>query len=177
MTLHMIVCIKSVVKAAPKGVARRTPDNSELNPFDRSALEAALQIRDRVGGAVTAISMGPVVSKEALAESMAMGVDQSVLITDLALAESDTLVTSHVLATAVEKMGGFDLLLFGTRTADSDTGQVGPQTAACLNIPFVSGVKAMEPSASVWTLRRIMDTWEEDWQVQLPAAVSVNPRA
>lgn len=177
MSVHIIVCIKSVVKTAPKGVARRTPDNSELNPFDRPALEAALQVKENVGGTVTALSMGPPVSMEALAESMAMGVDAAFLVSDRALAESDTLVTSRVLAAAIEKIGAFDLLFFGTRTADSDTGQVGPQTAALLEIPFVSGIKAMEADADAWTIRRTMDAWKEVWQVRSPAAATIDPRA
>ncbi len=177
MTIHIIVCIKSVVKAAPKGVARRTPENSELNPFDRPALEAALQIKAKMGASVTALSMGPAVTAEALAEAIAMGVDRAVLISDRALAESDTLVTSRVLAAGVQKIGGFDLLLFGTRTADSDTGQVGPQTAALLEAPFVSGVKRVDIEGEGWTLQRTMDGWEETWQVQPPAAATIDPRA
>jgi electron transfer flavoprotein beta subunit len=177
MTIHIIVCIKSVVKTAPKGVARRTPENSELNPFDRPALEAALQIAAKMGGAVTALSMGPAVSSEALAEAMAMGVDRAVLISDRALAESDTLVTSRVLAAGVQKIKGFDLLLFGTRTADSDTGQVGPQTAALLEVPFISGVKKIDAADDGWTLQRSMDGWQEDWQVRAPAAATIDPRA
>ena len=177
MPMHIIVCIKSVVKAAPKGVARRTPDNSELNPFDRPALEAALQIKAGMGGTVTALSMGPAVSAEALAEAQAMGVDRAVLISDSALAESDTLVTAKVLAAAVQKIGAFDWLFFGTRTSDSDTGQVGPQTAALLGIPFVSGVKAIDAQDQEWILERTMDAWEETWQVRAPAAASIDPRA
>jgi len=177
MSIHIIVCIKSVVKTAPKGVARRTPENSELNPFDRPALEAAIQIKAKMGGTVTALSMGPAVSSEALAEAMAMGVDRAVLISDRALAESDTLVTSRVLAAGVQKIKGFDLLLFGTRTADSDTGQVGPQTAALLGIPFISGVRKIDPEDDGWTLQRTMDGWQEDWQVRAPAAATIDPRA
>ncbi len=177
MPIHIIVCIKSVVKTAPKGVARRTPENSELNPFDRPALEAALQIKEKTGGAVTALSMGPAVSAEALAEALAMGVDRAVLISDRALAESDTLVTSRVLAAGVKKIGTFDMLLFGTRTADSDTGQVGPQTAALLALAFVGGTKKMDLQRDCWTLERTMDAWEETWQVQPPAVATVDPRA
>ena len=177
MPIHIIVCIKSVVKAAPKGVARRTPENSELNPFDRPALEAALQIKAKMGASVTALSMGPAVTAEALAEAISMGVNRAVLISDRSLAESDTLVTSKVLAAGVQKIGGFDLLLFGTRTADSDTGQVGPQTAALLDVPFVSGVKEAHAAEDGWTLLRTMDGWEETWQVRLPAAATIDPRA
>jgi electron transfer flavoprotein beta subunit len=176
MSTHLIVCIKSVVKSAPKGVARRTPDNCELNPFDRPALEAAIQIKENQGGQVTALSMGPFVSLEALAEARAMGVDRAVLISDRALAESDTLVTARVLAKAVQKIGPFDLLLFGTRTADSDTGQVGPQTAAVLNLPFVSRVKTFIVQPFGWTVKRTMDMWEETWDLTTPAAATIDAR-
>lgn len=177
MAVHIVVCIKSVVKAAPRGVARRTPENSELNPFDRPALEAALQIKAKLGASVTALSMGPAVSAEALAEALAMGVDRAVLISDRALAESDTLVTARVLAAGVKKIGEFDLLLFGTRTADSDTGQVGPQTAALLEVPFVSGVKKIQAEENDWKMQRSMDDWEETWQVRSPAAATIAWRA
>ncbi|MFC1836331.1 electron transfer flavoprotein subunit beta/FixA family protein [Thermodesulfobacteriota bacterium] len=177
MSVHIIVCIKSVVKAAPKGVAKRTPENSELNPFDRPALEAALEIREHHGGSVTVLTMGPPVSTEVLAEAQAMGTDRAVLVSDRALAESDTLVTSKVLATAINKIGTFDLLFFGTRTADSDTGQVGPQTAALLDIAFVSSVKTITAQKEGWEIERTMDAWEENWQVASPMAATIDPRA
>jgi electron transfer flavoprotein beta subunit len=177
MSVHIIVCIKSVVKAAPKGVAKRTPENSELNPFDRPALEAAMQVKESVGGSVTVLTMGPPVSMEVLAEAQAMGADKAVLISDSALAESDTLVTSKVLAKAIAHLGEFDFVFFGTRTADSDTGQVGPQTAALLNIPFVSRIKEISLKDDHWDVQRTMDAWEERWHVAAPAAVTVDPRA
>lgn len=177
VSVNIVVCIKSVVKTAPKGVARRTPENSELNPFDRPALEAALELRERYGGSVTALTMGPPVSLEVLAEAQAMGVDRATLVSDPALAESDTLVTSKALATAVGKLGAYDLLLFGTRTADSDTGQVGPQTAALLDIPFISGVKAIAAHGDGWEIERSMDAWEETWQSSAPLAATIDPRA
>jgi electron transfer flavoprotein beta subunit len=177
VSVHIIVCIKSVVKAAPQGVAKRTPDNSELNPFDRPALEAALEIREHHGGSVTVLTMGSPVSTEVLAEAQAMGTDRAVLVTDPALAESDTLVTSKVLATAINKIGSFDLLFFGTRTADSDTGQVGPQTAALLDIAFVSSVKTITAQERGWEIERTMDAWEEKWQVASPMAATIHPRA
>jgi len=177
MSVHIVVCIKSVVKEAPKGVARRTPENSELNPFDRPALEAAMQIKESEGGTITVLTMGPAVSREVLAEAQAMGVDKAVLISDSALAESDTLVTSSVLAAAVRKLPEADLLLFGTRTADSDTGQVGPQTAALLDVPFVGSVKKISGKNKEWVMDRTMDAWEENWQVASPAAATIAPRA
>ncbi len=176
MAIHIVVCIKSVVKSAPKGVARRTPENSELNPYDRPAIEAALQTREALGGSVTAVSMGPSVSSEVLAEARAMGVDNAVLVSDPALAESDTLATSLALAAAIRKLDGVDLLLFGTRTADSDTGQVGPQTAALMDMPFVSRIRNISPAADGLKIQRTMDAWDETWQMDLPGAGTVDPR-
>ena len=177
MAIHSIVCIKSVVRAAPDGVGRRTPENSELNPFDRPALEAALQIKAAEGGTLTVLSMGPPVGVEALAEAQAMGADRTILISDAALAGSDTLVTARVLAAAVARIGTCDFLFFGTRSADSDTGQVGPQTAAVLDLPFVGGVKQIERRDGIWGVQRLMDDWEELWQVDAPLALTIHPKA
>ncbi len=177
MQPQMIVCIKSVIRSAPDGVGRRTPENSELNPFDRPALEAALRLKQTLGGTITALSMGPPLSVEALAEAQAMGTDRAVLISDPALAGSDTLVTARVLAAAVQRLAPFTFVLFGTRSADSDTGQVGPQTATLLKLPFISGVKSMAHQDGRWEIRRLMDDWEEQWQLQPPAALSIHARA
>lgn len=177
MTLHTIVCIKSVIRTAPDGVGRRSPDNSELNPFDRPALEAALQLKAERGGTVTALSMGPPVAVEALAEARAMGADRAVLVSDAALAGSDTLVTARVLAAAANRLAPYDFLLFGTRTSDSDTGQVGPQTATLLELPFVGGVQKIHPVADGWEIHRLMDDWDEQWHVDGPAALTLHPRA
>jgi len=176
MSLKITVCIKSVVRNAPKGVARRTPDNCELNPFDRPALEAALQLQSTYGATVTALSMGPSTAGAALAEAQAMGADRAVLINDRALAESDTLVTARVLSRAIKQLGAFDLLFFGVRTSDSDTGQVGPQTAAVLDIPFVSRVKELGLTQEQWVVRRGIDDWVEQWYITLPVALTVDPR-
>ena len=177
MPVHVIVCVKSVVRAAPGGVAKRTPNNSELNPFDRPALEAALRTREALGGSVTALSMGPEVSIEALSEAQSMGVDRGVLVCDAALAGSDTLVTARVLAAAIDRLAPYDLVLFGTRSSDSDTGQVGAQAATVLGLPLVSGVKDLQWRDDGWQLLRVMDDWEEEWQVRSPAALTVHPRA
>lgn len=177
MTLHIVVCIKSVLHSAPGGIARRTLENSGLNPFDRPALEAALQLKSDHGARVTALSMGPATSRAVLTEAQAMGVDRSVLISDRALAESDTVVTARVLARAVQHLGPFDLLMFGVRTADSDTGQVGPQTAAVLEIPFVSGVQEITASQDRCEVRRVMDDWEEQWRLSFPAAMTIDAQS
>lgn len=177
MSVHIIICIKSVVRSALGGQAQRTPDNSELNPFDRPALEAVLQIKEAVGGSITALSMGPEVGIEALAEAHAMGIDRTVLICDRALAGSDTLVTARVLAAGIKKLAPYNLLAFGMRSSDSDTGQVGPQTATLLGIPFLGGVNRWQREEQGWAFGRTLDDWQEDWQVAAPAAVTLLPQA
>lgn len=177
MPFHSIVCIKSVIRQAPNGVGRRTPDNSELNPFDRPALEAALQLKRSQGGTVTVLSMGPPVAAEALSEARAMGANQAVLICDPALAGSDTLVTARVLAAAIKHLAPYNFLFFGTRTSDSDTGQVGPQTATLLQIPFLGGVEQIHAKENHWQIQRVMDDWQEQYDVEPPAALTIHPRA
>jgi len=170
--MHLIVCIKSVVRTAPNGIGRRTPENSELNPFDRPALEAAIGLKAAAGDTVTALS-----TTEALAEALAMGADRAVLISDAALAGSDTLVTARVLAAGIARLAPYDFLFFGTRSSDSDTGQVGPQTATVLGIPYVGGVKSLHPAQNEWHIQRLLDDWEESWEVRTPAALTINARA
>ena len=124
--MRIIVSIKSVVTRAPKGKTVRSAHHCTLNPFDRPAIETALRLKEAHGGTITAVSMGPASAKAALSEAMAMGVDRAVLACDPAFAGGDTLATATTLAAVVTYISPFDLLLFGTRTADSDTGQVGP---------------------------------------------------
>jgi electron transfer flavoprotein beta subunit len=177
MAMHLIVCIKSVMRTSPGEGTRRTPENSELNPFDRPALEAALTLKAALGGSVTALSMGPPAATAALAEAQAMGAERTVLVSDPALAGSDTLVTARVLAAAIGRLKPYDIVFFGARTSDSDTGQVGPQTATLLEIPFVGGVKSVQSQGARWDIQRTLDDWEEHWEVESPAALSIHPRA
>jgi electron transfer flavoprotein beta subunit len=100
--LHIIVCIKSVVVDAPRGKIVRTADKCALNPFDRPALEVALQLKEKHGGSVTAFSMGPPTAEAILRETLAAGADRAVLLSDPALAASDTLATATALCAGVD---------------------------------------------------------------------------
>jgi electron transfer flavoprotein beta subunit len=175
MGFHIVVCIKSVVLKAPEDRVFRNEDNSELNPFDRHVLEAALRIKEANGGQITAISMGPEAGISALLEARAFGVDREILISDPALAGSDTLATSTALAAAVKKLEPFDMVLFGIRTADSDTGQVGPQTSLASGIPFVGMVQGFEREGNAFKVRRIFDHFVEEYAVTLPAGFTIHP--
>jgi electron transfer flavoprotein beta subunit len=175
MARHIIVCIKAVMAQVPEKRVVRAPDVLALNPFDQPALEMALRMREECGGTVTAISMGPESATFSLSEAMAMGVDRGILVCDPALAGSDTLATSTALAAAIRKLEPFDLVLFGTRTADSDTGQVGPQTAVLLDLPLVTGVSSMEQRDANLLVERRADGFQESFEVFLPAALTIHP--
>jgi len=175
MKLNIIVCVKSVVVSAPEGRVVRSPEFCELNPYDRPALEIALNLRQTYGGAVTTVSMGPESSEIALIETMALGVDRSILLCDSALSGSDTLATATALGAAIKKLAPFDLVLFGIRTADSDTGQVGPQTAILLNLPLVTWGYSVAPTDNEFIVERRADGFREKFALSFPAMVTVHP--
>ena len=175
MNLNIIVCVKSVVVSAPDGRVVRSPESCELNPYDRPAIEHALNLRETYGGTVTTVSMGPESSEIALIETMALGVDRSILLSDSALAGSDTLATATVLSTAIKKLAPFDLVLFGIRAADSDTGQVGPQTAVMLNLPLATWAYSIEMVHNELMVERRADGFREKLALTLPAMVTVHP--
>ena len=141
-----IVCVKQVPDTAnitaeamkDDGTVNRSALPTVFNPDDLNALESALQVRDRFGGSVTAMTMGPVAAAEVLRESLYRGADRAILINDRRAAASDTLATSYILSQAVRKIGRFDLVFCGRQAIDGDTAQVGPQMAEKLGIPQVT---------------------------------------
>lgn len=175
--MHIIVCIKSVVTDTPRGKIIRTADKCALNPFDRPALEVAFQLKEKNGGSITVFSMGPPTAEAALREAMALGADRAALLCDPVLAGSDTLATSTALCAGARYLAPFDLLLFGTRTSDSDTGQVGPQTAVLLDLTMVTGAVRIEGSPQRLMVEREMDGFREAYEVDTPAALSIHPTA
>ena len=177
MSRHFIVCIKAVMLEAPKGKALRSMESCDLNPFDRPALEVAIRLREEFGGQVTALSMGPDSCAFALCDALAMGVDRGVLISDKAFAGADTIATSTVLAAAIKKLSPCDGLLFGIRTSDSDTAQVGPQTATLLDFPLVSGVHALETESDGLTVERRSDGFSETYKISFPFSLTIHPSA
>ncbi|MFO7708479.1 MAG: electron transfer flavoprotein subunit beta/FixA family protein [Desulfobacterales bacterium] len=177
MSLHIIVCIKAVVVRAPRGRIVRTSDNVQLNPFDTPAIESALQLRSQCGGSLTVLSMGPPSSRIVMTEALAMGADRAVLVSDPCLGGADTLATSTTLAAALQKLAPFELVLFGFRSSDSDTGQVGPQTAVAAGIPLVTGVQRIEPRPGGLSVERTLDDRVETFEVDFPAALTIRPEA
>jgi len=145
-----------------------------VNPLDLYAVESAILLRDRHGGKVTTISMGPPSADKALRETVAMGCDSGVLISDRAFAGSDTWATSYVLAAAIKRLGDFDLIICGERATDGDTGQVGPATASFLELPAVTYIsKVAEVSHGKAVVHRLVEDGYEVLEVALPALLTV----
>lgn len=145
--MRIVVCIKQVpdtteVKIDPKtNTLIREGVPSIVNPFDLFAVEEAIRIREKRGGKVTLVTMGPSQAEIALKEGIAMGADEGILITDRAFAGADTLATSYTVATAIRNLGAFDMILCGKQAIDGDTAQVGPGIAEWLDIPQVTFVR------------------------------------
>ncbi len=175
MGLNIIVCVKAVVEGTwtPGPGARKT---TTLNLFDRPAIDMAMQLIKKYDGTVTLVSMGPESACSALYEGLSMGPGQAVLLCDPLFRESDTYITARVLSAAIDKLPPFDLLLFGTRSSDSDTGHVGPQTAQMLDLPYVSNVYNIEdPDTGNTRVKRRADGFLERFELSGPAAMSVIP--
>ena len=178
--MKTIVCVKQVPDAAnveidPKtGTLVREGTRSILNPLDTFAIEEGLRIRDRLGGSVTVLTMGPPQAAQVLREAIALGADGGVLVTGRELAGSDTWATSYALARAIETIGGCDLILCGKQAIDGDTGQVGPELAVHLGLPqatYVRCVREISPARAV--VECIIDDGFEVLEVPLPAVMSV----
>lgn len=151
--MKIVVCIKQVpdtvdVKIDPKtGNLIREGLPVIINPDDKVGIEAALQIKEQIGGTVTVISMGPPQADVALREALAMGCDEAILVSAREFGGSDTYATSGILAAAIRKLGHFDLLITGRQAIDGDTAQVGPQIGEKLHIPQVSYVEEIKEVA------------------------------
>jgi len=153
------------VKLDPEtGTMIREGLGSIINPLDLNAVEEALRIKKEFGAEITAITMGPPSACEALKEAVAMGVDEVFLATDRKFAGADSWSTSMVLAAAVKNLGGFDLIFAGEKATDGETGQVGPEVAAMLDIPFSTYVSRTEVISKKIKVKR---TVEDGYEYQL----------
>ncbi|BAB66866.1 FAD-binding protein [Sulfurisphaera tokodaii] len=145
-----------------------------INPPDLHAIEEGIRLRERYGGKVIVITMGPPQAENALREAIAMGADEAYLITDRAMAGADTWATSYTLYKAIKKIGEGDIYLFGRRAVDGETEQVGPQTGKWLGIPSVGYVsKFIEIGEGKARVIRTVENEEEEIEVPLPAVFTV----
>jgi len=178
--MNIIVCIKQVPDTSEISIDPETNTlvregvPSIINPYDENAIEAGLQLKEEHGGTVTALSMGPPQAEEALRQALAMGCDDAVLISDRALAGSDTLATSYVLAEAIQKIGGYDLVICGKQAFDGDTAQVGPGIAEQLGIPQATYAMEVKIDGKKMQVKRLLAGSFETIEMKLPALITAD---
>lgn len=179
--LNIVVCIKQVPETTEvkfdeeTGRLKREGVSAVVNPFDEYAIEEALRLKEKHGGKVHVLTMGPPWAEDALRDAIAMGSDEAWLATDRAFAGADTWATSLTLAKCIERIGDVDLVICGLKTTDGDTGQTGPEIAEHLGIPHVCYVNEVkEIKDGRMTLRRIMDDGIEVLDAPLPLLFTVS---
>ncbi len=178
--MKIIVCIKQVpntteIKIDPvTNTLKRDGVPSIINPDDKTAIEAALQLKEKHGATVTVLTMGPAQAEKALREALAMGADEAYLLTDRAFAGSDTLATSTIIAAAVKKLEP-DIVFCGRQAIDGDTAQVGPQIAEHLDIPQITYAAAIDYDADreVLIVRRQFEDRYQTLEVKGKCLVTV----
>jgi electron transfer flavoprotein beta subunit len=161
------------------GTVNRSALPAVFNPEDLNALEMALQIKEKHGGSVSVITMGPPSATAVLKEALFRGADKVYLLSDRKFAGSDTLATSFALKQAiVSKIPDFDIVLCGRQAIDGDTAQVGPQTAEKLNVPQLTCVEAVEEiSGKKIKVKRLIDNGSEIVEADLPVLLTVTNSA
>jgi electron transfer flavoprotein beta subunit len=156
------------------GTVNRNALPAIFNPEDLNALEMALELKDRYGGQVTLITMGPPRAADILREALCRGADRVILLSDRRFAASDTLATSYTVAQAIHTLGPFDLVLCGRQAIDGDTAQVGPQVAEKLGIPQVTFADAvLDYRDGVFRIRRDLGRSEEVVEARAPLLATV----
>lgn len=184
--MHMVVCLKQVpdvteIRIDPvTNTLIREGVPSIINPYDLNALEEALAIKDKHGGRVTVISMGPPMALEILNKAVAMGADEGILLSDRAFAGADTLATSYVLAMAIKKLDEKEkvaLVFCGKQAIDGDTAQVGPGIAARLSYPlltYIDSIEELRPADNYIRVKRKVKAGFEITESRMPLLLTVN---
>ena len=182
--MNIIVCVKQVpgttnVEVDPvTGVLKRDGVASKLNPYDLFALEMGLRLREQAGGSLRTLSMGPPQAVSALRETVAMGADGGVLLSDRRFAGSDVHATSCAIRCAIEQMALYDLIICGKQTPDGDTAQVGPEVAEMLGIEHASNVtRILSVDAQSITVQVNLDDCLQTQRMRLPCLLTIEKDA
>ena len=177
--MDLIVCLKQVPDLQQIRIKRETREAvTEGVPFvfgemDKNALEEAIKIKEKLGGKVTALSIGSPKLRDTIKEALAAGADQAFLMIDPQFDNLDSAAKAALLAGAVRKMGQFDLIFLAEGSADNYSGQTGPRLARLLNLPFVNYVKQVEPGTGTLRAVRNMEGHFETVEARLPAVIAV----
>lgn len=178
--MNIIVCIKQVPNTTDvqidheTGRLKREGVESVINPFDEYAIEEGVRLKERVGGKVIVVTMGPPQAEAALREAISRGADEAVLVSDRAFGGADTLATSYALASAIKSIGGYGVIFCGKQATDGDTAQVGPGVAEMLDIPHVAYVKKIEDiNDKSMKVERMMEDGYDVIETPVPALLTV----
>lgn len=155
------------------GTLIREAATSVINPLDVHALECACRLRDRLGGSIDCLCMGPPAAEHALREAIAIGADAAFLLSDRRFAGSDTWCTANTLAAAIRRLPPFDLILCGERATDGETGQTGPALAALLDLPVATFASQISREGNDWIIRRLLEHGYETVACPSPLVVCV----
>jgi electron transfer flavoprotein beta subunit len=181
--VKIIVCAKQIpdpevpfsnvsVNSEKKEVLVDAPD--VISPYDENALEVAIKIKEELGGKITVLSMGRKVSDTVLRKSIAAGADALILLEDPAFERLQSRSIAHVLASAIKKIGGYDLILTGRQAGDWDSGQVGLILAEMLGIPSVSLARSIKVKDGCVEVEKLVPVGYEVVEAGLPALVTVS---
>jgi len=180
--MNTIVCIKQVPDTEHLQEVTINPETNTLerqkipaiiNPFDVNAIEEAIRIKEKQGGKVTVVTMGPPQAEEALRTALAMGADEAILLTDRAFAGSDTWATAKTLAKAIRKISEYDLIFFGKQAIDGDTAQVGPEVAEALSLPQITYVNKLDIEGNKVKGKRTVEDAYEEVEAPMPCVITV----
>jgi len=178
--LNVIVCVKQVPATNEVKMNKETNTiiregvEAIINPFDTYAIEEGVRIKEKMSGKVTVISMGIPSVANLLKETIAVGVDDAILLSDRAFAGSDSLATSYALSKGIEKIGNYDLIICGKQAMDGDTAQVGPGLAEKLGIPHTTYVRKIEEIKEGYIrCQRMTEEGYEIIEMPLPAVITV----
>jgi len=181
--VHFVVCLKQVpdtseVRIDPiTNTLMREGVPSIINPYDMHGLEEAIHLKEKLGGKVTIVCMGPPQAKEALKKAMSFGADRAVLLSDRAFGGSDSLATAYILSSAIQKIHEtepIDLVFTGKEAIDGDTAQTGPGIAQRLGFPQLTyTIKVRELTDTTVTVERKTESGRQVVQAQLPALLTV----
>jgi len=186
--MNIIVCVKQVPDTSEVRIDPVTNNlvrdgvKSIVNPFDTYAIEEGVRLKEKFGGKVIVLTMGPPQAEAVLREAVSLGCDEAVLVSDRGFAGSDTLATSYTLSKAVEKIKDYDVIICGKQAIDGDTAQVGPGMAATLDISQITYVRKIEEIKDGYiTAERATEEGYEVVQTKLPCLITVvkeinNPR-
>ena len=175
----IIVCIKQAVdvtqiRADPTTRQLITADAPrKISDMDKNALEEAIRIREKQGGEIIAVTMGDDNAKTALREALAMGADKAFHLNDPTFQNTDTRVTSLILAEAVKKIGAFDLLICGESTIDSFSGITSQRLAERLGVPLIMCARSLSLESGSVTAERILEDLNETVKAKTPVLVAV----